>query len=232
MRPYVGVTCSADDDGRPRVRDTYVVAVLEAGGLPVALPFVRDDAEAGAVLDRVDALVLTGSEDLDPALYDQPRHAETALMHPARMGSELGYARGVLARGCPTLAICGGMQTLAVAAGATLHQHVPDLGGGVDHAPPDLQARHPLTVRPGTRLHGWLGPRPAVNSRHHQAVAALPDTLLASARSDDGLVEAFESPAPGYCIGVEWHPELMLAEPGQRALFEALVAATVAPVGA
>lgn len=232
MRPYVGVTCSADDDGRPRIRDTYVVAVLEAGGLPVALPFVRDRDEAAALLERVDALVLTGSEDLDPVLYGQAPHAATVLMHPARMASEVAYARAAWTRRPPTLAICGGMQTLAVVAGGTLHQHVPDLGGGVEHAPPTLDARHPIEVRPGTRLHGWLGPRARVNSRHHQAVATLPATLLASARSPDGLIEALESPDPGYVIGVEWHPEQMLEEPGQRALFEALVHAAAAPVGA
>ena len=232
MRPYVGVTCSADDDGRPRIRDTYVVAVIEAGGLPVALPFARDRHEAAALLERVDALVLTGSEDVDPALYGQAPHPATVLMHPARMTSEVGYARVAWTRRLPTLAICGGMQTLAVVAGGTLHQHVPDLDGRVEHAPATLAQRHVVQVRPGTRLHAWLGPRARVNSRHHQAIATLPPTLPVSARAADGLIEAFESPDPGYLIGVEWHPEQMLEEPGQRALFEALVHAAVAPIGA
>ena len=73
MRPFLGITCSSDEHGRPVVRPAYVAAVHRAGGLPVALPFIATTEEAHALLDRLHGIVFTGSEDLDPAYWDEAR---------------------------------------------------------------------------------------------------------------------------------------------------------------
>jgi putative glutamine amidotransferase len=66
----------------------------------------------------------------------------------------------------------------------------------------------------------------ATNTFHHQAARDLPDALHVVARAADGTVEALESPAKRFVLGVQWHPEDLAADlPAHRRLFEALVRA-------
>lgn len=229
MRPFIGVTCSSDPAGQPLVNAHYVRALLVAGALPVPLPYVAGEAEAAEVLERLAAVVFSGSEDLDPALWKEARHPRTELMHPARMAAELAYARAALASGAPALGICGGMQTLNVACGGSLHQHVPDVTAGrqpaVEHSDASYGVRHPVAVEPGSRLAQLLGRAVEVNSHHHQAVHRLGEGLCVVARAPDGIVEAWEAPGRPFLLGVQWHPERMPDEGGSARLFEALVAA-------
>jgi putative glutamine amidotransferase len=63
-----------------------------------------------------------------------------------------------------------------------------------------------------------------VNSFHHQAIQALGDGLIVSARSSgDQLVEGVEMPSRRFVIGVQWHPESFWNQPdGFQPLFRAL----------
>lgn len=192
----------------------------------MALPFVASQDEARRLLGRLDGLVLTGSEDLDSALWGEPLHPQAQLMHPARHASELALCRAVVERPLPTLAICGGMQTLAVAGGGTIHQHLPDLGPDVlDHADATRERRHPVETTGGSRLRDLLGPACAVNTVHHQAVRELGPRMTATAHCSDGVLEAYEMPDEAFVVGVQWHPEHMLGEARQERLFRSLVVA-------
>ena len=80
-----------------------------------------------------------------------------------------------------------------------------------------------MTVEPGSHLHRLLGEAPgAVNSRHHQAIADPGRGMRACAYAPDGVVEGLESEAPGFLLGVQWHPE-DLESPSSDALFRGLV---------
>jgi len=229
MRPLIGITCSAEPDGRPVVRPHYVQAVHAAGGLPVPLPFVQDEAEARELLAGLQGVVLSGSEDLDSALWDEPLHPAAALMHPNRQATELAFCRALLRLDLPALGICGGMQTLNVVLGGSLHQHLPDVvRSGWDHAAGVDGPRHPVTAQPGSLLGELLGSEFATNSVHHQGIARLGRGLVVTARSPDGVVEGFESPGRRFLVGVQWHPERMPDAPAQRGLFAALLDAAEA----
>ena len=65
-----------------------------------------------------------------------------------------------------------------------------------------------------------------VNSRHHQAVRLLGPGLVVSATAPDGVIEAIEDPAAGFCLGVQWHPENFWRTGEFRPLFEGLLEAT------
>ena len=228
MQPFIGVTSSVDAEGRPVVRDTYVRALHAAGARPVPLPFVRSEAEAVALLERLEGLVFTGSDDLDPSLWNEPRHASTVLIHPDRARSELLLARAALARRMPVLGICGGMQTLNVACGGSLHQHLPDLPGTLEHRDSTYAVRHPVATEPGSRVAELLGTDFEVNTSHHQAVHALGRGLVATAHAPDGVIEACELRDARFVVGVQWHPERMVDEDRQLRLFTALAAAATA----
>ncbi len=204
--------------------EQYFGAVSDSGGVVALLPPQRDpDAAALAALDGLDGLILTGGTDVDPALYGQARHPLTDEARTDRDAWELALLAGAEERRMPVLAICRGLQLVNVARGGTLHQHLPDvlgteryrIGGGVF-------ATNEVVVDANSRLAGRVGAGAlSVHSYHHQGVDRLGEDLMVTARSDDGLVQAFESTRDGYLLGVQWHPEQNNVD---RRLFTGLVA--------
>jgi len=201
-----------------------VQALHQAGALPVALPFVSSASEAAALLERLDGVVLSGSEDLDPALWDEALHPQADLMHPARQQTEMFFCRDLLTRPLPLLGICGGMQNLAIAAGGSLHQHLPDLGPQMlDHSLGFEGPGHPVAIEAGSLLGELVGSSVETNSAHHQGVSTLGDDMIVTARSPDGVIEAYELRDRPFALCVQWHPERMIDDKGQRNLFTKLV---------
>ncbi len=197
-------------NGIPR---RYVEHVATAGGRPVVLP----PGFGHEVIELLDGLVLAGGGDLDPALYDRAG-APAREVDRVRDDAEIELVRQAREAGLPTLGVCRGAQVLTVADGGTL---VPDLGPGQPHVLPE--GTHPLRTLPGSFCAGLLGPRPFVNSLHHQAVDRLGAGWRATAWADDGIVEAVEwidSEHPWLAVGVQWHPEM---DPSGPALFGWLV---------
>jgi putative glutamine amidotransferase len=221
-KPIVGITACS------RVGD-YVESVKRAGGEPIVLSN-HDDPEA--VLNRVDAVLLTGGADVDPALYHEPAH-ETTQADPVRDGFEIPLAQQALAKDVPVFAICRGVQVLNVAAGGTLVQDIPsamtsDLPHSIEE--PKDKLAHPVRITADTQLARALAPSAAldmcgVNSRHHQSVGALAPSFVVSAVSPDGVVEAIERPSASFCLGVQWHPENFWRSGEFSGLFAAFVEA-------
>lgn len=184
----------------------YVRAVQRAGGRAALIP--PDPNGVEALVGVLDALVLTGGGDIEPGRYGAEAHPATDQVDRARDEGELALLRAALARDLPVLGICRGMQLINVACGGSLVQHVPELVGNDEHKiEPGVFHRHEVECVEGSRLAALLGPRVSVESHHHQAVDRLGEGILASARSDDGLVEAIELPGRAFCLGVQWHPE-------------------------
>jgi putative glutamine amidotransferase len=195
----------------------YTDMVSRAGGLPVLLP--PTDGVAG-LLPRLDGLILSGGGDLDPDLYGAERDPECGPASPARDRAELALCRQALASGLPVLGICRGLQVINVALGGTLHQHLPDLVGNDSHSP-ELAGygNHKVSVTAGSQLAAVLGrTEAAVPTHHHQAIDRLGAGLVATAWTDDGIIEAveFNSAYPGsepaghsrpFMVAVQWHPE-------------------------
>jgi putative glutamine amidotransferase len=234
-RPMIGVTLDSEKPAPgPKqgysvypwyaLRENYMDSIAEAGGVPVAL--AHHASLAGEMLDRIDALVITGGAfDVDPDLYGGgPRH-ETVVLKAGRTAAELALLRGALARDMPVLGICGGQQLLAVALGGALIQHVPDeVADALPHEQPNPrhEAGHPVAIQPGTLLHRIVGSETMqVNSSHHQAVRD-PGSALVNARAPDGVIEGIEDPAYRFCLGLQWHPEF-LTDPGDARVFRALI---------
>ena len=232
MRPLVGVTIGTDHrrQGHLSLRKDYVRAVEAAGGLPVVLAPGRPQ-DAAELLGHVQALVLTGGDDVDPAQYGEEPHETVTGITPERDAFELAACREALRRDVPTLAICRGQQVLNVATGGTLIQDIPStVPGAADHDPERerWELTHEVRLLPGSRLRQVLGEdRVAVNSFHHQAVKDLGQGLVASAWSvDDGVIEGVEAEGARFVLGVQWHPESFWdRRPGFQSLFEALVGA-------
>jgi putative glutamine amidotransferase len=200
--------------------------VRRADGIPLLLPEGFEDGDASAaILGAIDGLILSGGADLDPASYGADPHPATDPPRPERDRFELALARGAVERDLPLLGICRGMQTLNVALGGTLVQHLPDLVGSDRHrAQLGAFGEHEVRLEPGSLAARASGAeRLTVKSHHHQGVAALGEGVVASGFSEpDRVIEAIELPERRFALGVLWHCE----EDERSALFGALVAAS------
>jgi putative glutamine amidotransferase len=180
-RPLVGLT-SYLEQVRTGIWDIpagylpadYFEGVVMAGGIAVLLPPQPADPEAAdRLLDSLDALVITGGYDLDPAHYGQDPHPATDAPRTDRDAWELALLRGALDRGLPVLGICRGAQLLNVAFGGTLHQHLPEVLGHNGHrAGNGVFSRLPVRTVSGTRLSALIGECVDAPCYHHQSATA------------------------------------------------------------
>jgi len=232
-RPLIGLTLDAEAAGGwsklpwYALRQNYFTSIVEAGGLPVALP--HHPELAVDYLDALDGVLVTGGAfDVDPALWGGGAPHPTVKLKPGRTDFELTVTRAALARDMPVLGICGGQQLMAVAFGGTLIQHIPDeVPGSLAHEQPNPRTEpgHEVEVAEGTLLARIVGRRKlAVNSAHHQAVATPGRGALVNARAPDGVVEGIEHPDHRFALGVQWHPEYGV-DPADPAILRAFIEA-------
>ncbi len=200
MRPRIALTLSAARTPQNvAARERYVQALRDAGADVVVV-------EPGdAVPPDITGVCFAGGADIDPGRYGEiDREGRCGPIDEARDELELSLARRALAADIPALGICRGFQLLNVAFGGGLAMHVDGHQVSGDDVIP-----HDLEVAEDTRLaRATAAGRMRVNSRHHQAVT--PERLAPSLRATvlhDGLVEAFESDAHRWVVGVQWHPE-------------------------
>jgi gamma-glutamyl-gamma-aminobutyrate hydrolase PuuD len=230
--PLVGVTTYRQDAAwgpwqRPAalLPVSYVDGVAAAGGRPLLLPpsgGPGGDSSAGDVIAVLDALVLTGGGDVDPAAYGADAHPATAGVNRRRDESERALLGAALEADLPVLAICRGMQVLNVHLGGSLVPHVPDIVGHRRHQPePGRFGTTEVRAEADSLVSGIFGASFTVRCSHHQAVDRLGTGLVVTARASDGVVEAVELPSARFVVGVEWHPE----EGGDGRPFVALVGA-------
>ena len=210
----------------------YVDAVLEAGGLPMALALHDVGLYEGAVAQQLahcDGLLLSGGVDINPATYGEQPHPELNATTPERDAHELALLAEAKRRGIPILAICRGIQLVNVAYGGTLYQDIPaQVPAAIQHSQRSARhlPSHDVTVTGPSRLYELVGASIVVTSFHHQAVKDLGAELEVVATSPDGIVEAVEATDHPWLVAVQWHPEMSHAadEPSQK-IFEAFVAA-------
>lgn len=197
----------------------YVKAVYRAGGTPLVLSVV-DPNDVDALLDAVDAVVITGGCDVDPTSYGQDPDERLGPIDPRRDASDLAIARAVVARNLSTLAVCRGVQILNVALGGTLTQHVDDHMRidqyNIDAHTVKIDARSRLAKIVGTETLG-------VNTLHHQVLDALGNGVRAVAHNEHGHTEAIEIDGAPNVLGVQWHPEFLRHRADHLALFAQLI---------
>ncbi len=229
-RPVVGISAALENASWVVWRDTevnlsqrhYSECVSAAGAIPLLLPAEEGSAaDPGELLDLLDALVLSGGADLDPASYGAEPHPKSLGFKAERDRFEIALCREAIARDMPVLGICRGTQLLNVACGGTLDQHI---GDGTQHVEtPGTFSSHEVRLDPTSLAARVIGTEGCeVRSHHHQGIGRLGEGLVASGWSvPDDLIEAIEIPDRSFCVGVMWHPE----EVRHGAPFEALAEA-------
>lgn len=245
-KPRIGITVAYDDGSHQTsvypgvpvhfVPEPYVAAIVKAGGVPLLLPVAADEDVAEAYIETVDGLLLSGGGGV--AMRRHSRAGDLPGLRDLsseRYDFETMLVDKALTRDIPVLGVCRGHQLLAEAVGGRLLRQIEgNVEGALDHnvrdAPLGRRPVHAMTVEPGTLLYeivqqGIIG----VNSLHRQAVEEVPLPFIVSGRAEDGVVEAVESRAHRFVLGLQCHPELMVDEPAWERLFRLFVEAARGP---
>ncbi len=236
MRPAIGIPCATirDKDWCPPLhghRQTYVDAVVRAGGVPILIPLVDDEEVLRRIYAMIDGLLLAGGGDVNPSLYGETPIPQLGALDTLRDAVELPLARWALAEGKPILGICRGIQVLNVALGGTLYQDIPAQLTSTVH---DLSyitqdwthMAHDLEVACDSQLAELFGTTAfATNSLHHQALKDVAPGLRPVAWAPDGVVEAVESIDERFIVGLQCHPEALQgeADPRWQSLFRRFI---------
>lgn len=211
----------------------YVEAVRIGGGYPFIVPLLDDPDFVPDILGYFHGILLLGGEDVRPEHYGGGPDDRLGRTDALRDTAEFTALKLALERDLPVLAICRGLQVLNVALGGTLLMDLPtDAPSEVDHSwagPAAPDHYHEITFEPGSTIGKWYArPTIKVNSSHHQAIDRLGSGLRVAASAPDGVIEAVEAPGHEWVMGVQWHPERMIAQSAEQLeLFEQFIAATV-----
>lgn len=213
MKPVIGITTDVRDNGENVLKNTYVQAVIRAGGLPMIVP-VGLEEDVDQVIALLDGLLLSGGNDINPTLFNEEPHEYLGEVSPSRDSIELELARRMLKIGKPILGICRGVQVLNVAVGGSVYQdlHKQNDGPILQHMQkaPNTHLSHYVQVEKGSLLELIAGSeRIQVNSYHHQSLKDVPSVFKVTGVASDGIVEAIESNGEQFVLGVQWHPEAL-----------------------
>ena len=242
-RPVIGVTGNYGET-TCKLGEGYYKQIVRAGGTPLIIPPVADEETILATLDRIDALLLSGGADINPLYCGEEPVSNLGGINAERDLPELLITRLAANRQMPILGICRGIQTLSVALGGKVQQHIDT---PIKHSQDAERSEptHSVTIEPDSTLYNIYGgskfftlhsscvPSVAsdqrssalftfyVNSFHHQAVSDPGAHFRVAARAKDGIIEAIESSEGKPILGVQWHPECMGED--QLPLFEWLI---------
>lgn len=237
-KPIIGITAgiTKEETGdmagyrRSYVAEDYVKAIEKNGGIPLILPVVTDLDIIATYAEKIDGLILSGGNDVDPLYYQEEPQQKLQETLPERDAFEWELLKEVKKRQRPILGICRGCQLLNIFYGGNVYQDVSyRLKETYRHnqkANP-LQKTHGVKIASSSRLFTIFQEETLrVNSFHHQLLRNVQLPLKVTATAFDGVIEGVEDPTYPYLVGVQWHPEMLAAtEKQMAALFQNFIAA-------
>lgn len=210
-RPVIGITGNYGDL-TCKLGEGYYKQVVAAGGVPLIIPPVADAAVLTSIMEKVDAVLLSGGADINPLYQGEDPIPQLGGINSERDLPELLLARMAFHRQLPMLGICRGIQTLAMALGGKVAQHIST---NIKHSQDADRSEptHSVSIEKDSTLYniysGNQSPTLYVNSFHHQAVSEPGEHFRVVAKANDGVIEAIESAEFKPILGVQWHPECM-----------------------
>ena len=237
MKPLIGITTnqSANNYTQPTVMlmQSYINAVMLAGGVPVLIPSMIHEDGWDALYARLDGVLFSGGGDIALERFSGEPHPRIDDVDLQRDSVEFKMLDAAATDGKPFLGICRGCQVVNVALGGTLYTHIRDqLPNALDHSYPGNMRTvlvHEVKIEEGSRIAEVMGePILKVNSLHHQGLKDIAPSLRVTGHAPDGLVEAVELPDHPFGIAVQWHPEWLTDQVPTQNLFKKFVEAASA----
>lgn len=221
--PLIGISANRKE-GQSCIAETYVQAILKAGGAPVLIPVITDLEALSAIMKDLDGLVMSGGGDINPLYLDEEPIPQLQDVDTYRDEYDLIILRLAINRQVPIMGICRGHQMINVAFGGSVFQdiHIQSDHKLLKHSQslPREQASHSIKIIEGnSRLRQLFGSDDTllVNSFHHQAVKTLAPEFIETAKAPDGINEAMEHQEKEI-FSVQWHPETMATNDDEQML--------------
>lgn len=194
----------------------YIDSIKEAGAEPVLLPQIKNKKEAKKVLKTVDAVILTGGEDITPSYYKEKPHPQAFEPKEDRDVSDYWLSKVAIEEDYPVLGTCRGMQMINIVLGGTLYQDLPsEYISELVHRDPkgeDFVYHDCTIIDKNSHLYKALKTEKLmVNAWHHQAIERLGEGLKVTAKSSDGIIEGVELEGKTFVVGTQFHPEWHVA---------------------
>lgn len=221
MKPIIGISGSIlvnkgnsfSGYKRAYVNHDYIQSVINAGGIPIILPFNENEEVTKMMIKNVDALILSGGHDVDPTLYNEEPLLKLGEIFPERDKFDSTLYKNAIKLKKPILGICRGFQLINVINGGSLYQDLSYADFvNIRHNQVDnpSQATHSILVNKDTFLYEIVGEKFRVNSFHHQILKDLAKDFKIVAKSKDGVIEAIEKiTEDSFIFATQWHPEMM-----------------------
>lgn len=233
MKPLIGITAEVREDGNYFLPPVYAKTITQAGGIPVLIPVLPDE-DLDSLCEQIDALFVTGGEDIDPSYYGQDPHIHLGKITPKLDAMEHALVQKILELDKPYIGVCRGLHMLNVVTGGSLYQSIHS-----QREEPVMQHKqkserthrsHPVKMDKDSMMYDMLKDEEfKVNSYHHQACNEVGSPLKVVARALDGIIEGMESTEHTFVFGFQWHPEefaLVGDEPSKR-IFKAYIDAAM-----
>lgn len=220
-KPNIGILLDWEDDGGYSklpyfaLKSNYVDAVRIAGGLPWMIPYAKI-SDVRHYLDQVDGLVIPGGFYAMPDEWYVDLDNASPYKKTPRFEFEKAILTESLNRDMPTVGICGGMQVMSGIMGCKLIGDITKYyKSDIKHL--EYKQEHLVEVKEGSILHRIVQGKSKflVNSNHKEAVIEVSNSVIVSAKSTDGVIEAIEISSKKFAIGLQWHPEAMCSSDEQ-----------------
>ena len=220
-KPLIGVTSAS------AMKGTCSMSIELSGGMPVYLPFTTDVKVIDEMVSKLDGILFTGGEDVDPAWYGAERSEKCQKPNAERDAFEILLFKKATDHNLPVLGLCRGSQMINVAMGGTLYQDIPSehpsqiVHGKYDNS---REPAHQITTVKGSLMEQIYGETAGVNSLHHQGIQKLAPGLKVTAWSPDSIPEAIEADSR-QIWATQFHPEVLASEgdPTNLKLFQFFV---------
>lgn len=219
-RPVIGLSMNYMQLGsyhQFHIRDKYIDAVYDYGGLPMPLPCTSDEDLLRQYLSYIDGLIIIGGMDYPPDLYGQEVHPKADIMHERRVKGDMLLVKLILDTNKPVLGICAGMQLLNIYTGGKLIQHMDTTDNHFG------EKYHEITIKENRWLSQFIdSDKLIVNSNHHQGIdpAYIGQGFKVVATAHDGVIEAMELEGEQMVLGIQWHPERITDLKHRKQIFE------------
>ncbi len=217
-RPLIALAVSLDSESRVCVKQEYLNAIWQYGGIGVVSPYETDMQRLQEFCNVFDGFLFCGGDDIDPKYYGEENYASKNICS-TRDRFEFAFLHEAVKTEKPILGICRGAQLINVYFGGSLCQHIDN---------------HNLTIEKGVHLHSINIIEKShlysivdkstflTNSFHHQCVNKLGSGLEINALCNE-TIEAFNHKQYPYCFAVQWHPEKSPNDKLNAAIFKEFI---------
>jgi len=236
MRKIIGITTNIflqDQDKFYRLNalwvDSFTNIFLKYNISVVFVPPVKEFMDG--YINMLDGLIISGNaKHINPILYKENKScfiSEDEICKN-RCNFEVNIAKEFIRLNKPIFGICGGLQTINVACGGTLIQHLPsNFKSEINHLQSEQKHSwcHEVNILENTKLSYFTSSKTIkVNTSHIQAINKVGKGMVINAISEDGVIEGAEFTKNKFCLGVQWHPEFQVSSIDNE-LFEAFARA-------